>query len=98
MSTKSYFIHVDDKITEACSQILTSDKKNVLTLKHKDSPECFNSIFNKTNHIGNLTLKIKNESVTCKMLTKNSVPLILVDLDLDKRIILKKEDLNFILP
>ena len=97
MSIKSCFIYVDDEITSACSQILTSDSKNVLTLNFKDSPEGFCLLLNKAKHVGNLTLKIENRSITCKMLTLNGIPIISVDLDLDKRIILKQKDLKVVL-
>lgn len=97
MSIESFFRYVDDDITNACSKILTSAPENALTLQFKDSPENFCLIINKTKHVGNLTLKIKNKNITCKMLTLNGAPLISVDLDLDKRIILKQKDLRFII-
>ena len=94
MSIENYFVHVNDEITKACSQILTSNSENILTLNFKDSPESFCLLLNKTRHVGNLTLKIENKSITCKMLTLNGIPIISVDLDSDKRIILKQKDLK----
>lgn len=97
MSTESFFHYVDDDITNACSKILTSNPKEVLTLQFKDSPENFCSVLNKAKHVGNLTLKIKQKNITCKMLTLNGSPIISVDLDVDKRIILKQKDMKDIL-
>jgi hypothetical protein len=97
LSIKSFFRYVDDDITNACSKILTSAPEDSLTLQFKDSPENFCLLINKTKHVGNLTLKIKNKNITCKMLTLNGVPIISVDLDLDKRIILKQKDLKVVI-
>ena len=95
MSIKHCFVHVDDEINRVCSQILTSDTKEVLSLRFKDYPEEFCILFNKAKHVGNLTLKVENKNVTCKMLTLNGIPVI--SLDEDKRIILKQKDLKAVI-
>ena len=94
MSIHSFFKHVNDDITDACCKILTSKPEDVLTFQFKDSPESFCQLFNKAKHVGNLTFKTKDKNITCKMLTLNGSPVISVDLDLDKRIILKQKDLK----
>jgi len=97
LSIESFFIHIDDEITNACSQILTSKSKDVLTFKLKDSPEHFRSLYRKTKHVGSLTLKTKSESITCKMLTLNGAPIISLESSLDKRLLIKQSDLRITL-
>jgi hypothetical protein len=97
LSIERYFVHIDDEITNACSQILTSNSKDILTFKSKDSPESFCFLLKKTRHVGNLTLKTKSKSINCKMLTLNGAPMISLESESDKRIILKQKDLRITL-